>query len=171
MEPVARATLRLRSPAATHALGASLGRALRGGESVALTGPLGAGKTAFVKGVAFGLGIAADEVSSPTFALVQTYSGRLTLHHADLYRLATAAELYATGFFDLFAPDVVVAVEWSNRIAGAMPPDAVEFSFRHEAGDVRQLGVSAAPGSWVDGWLQALSREQIGDLEIVSLQR
>src|SRR5512145_3164524 len=111
-----------RSARATHALGARLGRLLRPGDVVALVGDLGAGKTQLVRGACAGAGVAPADVSSPTFAIVQTYRGRLPVHHADLYRLGDLDELYATGFMDLLGGEGAMLVEWADRIAGWLPP-------------------------------------------------
>ena len=94
---------------------------LKPGDVVLLSGELGAGKTAFVRGLAAGLGIDADAVSSPTFTLVHEYrGGRLTLYHADLYRLekAATAEL---GLEEMGVADGVVAVEWPDRLTHGLP--------------------------------------------------
>ncbi|HEY6097895.1 MAG TPA: tRNA (adenosine(37)-N6)-threonylcarbamoyltransferase complex ATPase subunit type 1 TsaE, partial [Anaeromyxobacter sp.] len=90
-----------RSARATHALGARLGRLLAPGDVVALVGDLGAGKTQLVRGACAGAAVPEDEVSSPSFAIVATYRGRIPVHHADLYRIADEDDLYGTGFGDL----------------------------------------------------------------------
>lgn len=111
----------------TFALGERLGALLRSGDFVGLTGELGAGKTVFARGVAQGAGADVSEVSSPTFAIVQTYAGRVALHHADLYRIATARELEGTGFFDLRDEGGAALVEWIDRVPEAAPPDWLEL--------------------------------------------
>ena len=90
-----------RSPAQTELIGEKLAAQLSGGEVIALYGGLGMGKTNFVRGLARGLGVE-EGVSSPTFALVNEYHGRLTLYHFDMYRVTTWEDLYSTGFFRLF---------------------------------------------------------------------
>jgi tRNA threonylcarbamoyladenosine biosynthesis protein TsaE len=115
------------SPEATHALGLKLGALLQPGDFVGLAGELGAGKTALVRGIAEGAGVPVSEVSSPTFTIVQTYAGRLPLHHADLYRLSSADELYATGFFDLLGEGAAV-VEWVDRVKIDVPMLRLELS-------------------------------------------
>jgi len=109
------------SVADTEACAAAVAATLRPGDVLLLSGDLGAGKTAFVRGLARGLGIDADEVSSPTFALVHEYrGGRLVLYHADLYRLtATAAE--DLGLDELGVRDGVLAIEWPDRVRHPMP--------------------------------------------------
>ena len=100
----------------TEQLAQALAGELRAGDVVLLSGPLGAGKTAFVRGLARGLGVDPDEVSSPTFTLIHEYrGGRLRLFHADLYRLgrAGAAEL---GLDELGIEDGVLAIEWPDRL-------------------------------------------------------
>src|SRR5207237_6258894 len=100
-----------RSERETEAAATRLATSLRPGDVVLLVGPLGAGKTAFVRGLAVGLGIDPAEVSSPTFTLVQEYRGRLTLQHADLYRVA-ASEVPDLALADLLTGDSLLAVEW-----------------------------------------------------------
>lgn len=102
----------------TTAAGEALGRELKPGEVVLLYGDLGAGKTAFVRGLAAGVGASAEEVSSPTFTIVQEYAGNAaTLYHVDLYRLE-AAEIDDLGLDDLVAGDGIVAIEWAERWRG-----------------------------------------------------
>ena len=144
MGPVATQELRSRSPEETRALGAALGRVLRAGDFVGLVGELGAGKTAFIRGVAEGAGVPAHEVSSPSFAIVQPYRGRaVTLHHADLYRLAGEDELYATGFYDLLEQGATL-VEWLDRVPRAAPEDFLRLGFEVLPDESRRIGVEAS---------------------------
>jgi tRNA threonylcarbamoyladenosine biosynthesis protein TsaE len=110
-----------RSEAETTAVARDLAANLRAGDVLLLRGQLGAGKTAFVRGLAQGLGVDPEEVSSPTFTLIHEYrGGRLTLYHVDLYRLErTAAE--DLGLEELGVRDGVLAIEWPDRLAHAMP--------------------------------------------------
>ncbi len=106
------------SEAETEAVAARLAGGLRGGEVIFLEGDLGAGKTAFVRGLARGLGAASDAVASPTFVIHTTYpcaSGRL-LHHADLYRLASELGARDIGLFDLPGERDILAIEWAARL-------------------------------------------------------
>jgi tRNA threonylcarbamoyladenosine biosynthesis protein TsaE len=106
----------------TAALASDLARGLGPGDLVLLYGDLGAGKTAFVRGLAAGLGADADEVSSPTFTLMQEYRGRVVLRHLDLYRIDSAEEIAELGL-DEAGADAVLAVEWAERLV-VQPPDA-----------------------------------------------
>jgi tRNA threonylcarbamoyladenosine biosynthesis protein TsaE len=135
---VARATVS-RSEAETAAVGESLAGRLRGGEVVLLFGDLGAGKTAFVRGMARGLGIDPADIVSPTFTLVQPHRGRLTLQHVDLYRLADD-EVADLALDELCADDVVLAVEWAERWLDA-PETAIAVKLTADGGDVRQIVV------------------------------
>lgn len=109
----------------TMEIGESLAKDCRGGEVFAFFGGLGMGKTAFIKGLAKGLGISAD-VTSPTFALVNEYkSEKFTLYHFDMYRINTWEDLYSTGYFDYLETDSILAVEWSENIENALPDGAV----------------------------------------------
>jgi tRNA threonylcarbamoyladenosine biosynthesis protein TsaE len=99
----------------TAAAGRELARTLGSGSIVLLSGELGAGKTAFVRGIAEGLGIDPVEVTSPTFTLVQEYRGRLTLYHVDLYRLKPT-EVDDLGLDEMTLAGGVTAIEWSDRL-------------------------------------------------------
>lgn len=119
----------------TEALGARLADALDGGRVVAFTGDLGAGKTAFVSGMARALGVE-EQVTSPTFTIVNEYEGgRLPLFHFDMYRLGGADELFHIGWEDYLARNGVCAVEWSENVAEAIEPDAVRVSILRGEGD------------------------------------
>jgi tRNA threonylcarbamoyladenosine biosynthesis protein TsaE len=111
-----------RSEDETRALARSLAATLGPGDVVLLSGSLGAGKTAFVRGLAAGLGADPDAVSSPTFTLVHEYrGGRVTLYHADLYRLDERAAVDDLGLEEMGAADGVLAVEWPERLSHIMP--------------------------------------------------
>jgi tRNA threonylcarbamoyladenosine biosynthesis protein TsaE len=128
------------SETATSAVGESLARSLRPGDVVLLFGDLGAGKTAFVRGMARGAGANPDDVSSPTFTLVQEYAGTsLTLYHVDLYRLEPA-EIDDLGLEDLVAGDGVVAIEWAERWDGR-PNDVVEVRIEDAGEDRRRIRI------------------------------
>jgi tRNA threonylcarbamoyladenosine biosynthesis protein TsaE len=127
-----------------QALGARLGRALRVGDVVALVGPLGAGKTTFVQGLARGVGVAAERhVASPTFALVNEHPGRVPLVHADLYRVNDRAELAELGLDDAF-DRAAVAIEWLDRFPDAAPADRLELTIALGADGARTVAARGA---------------------------
>ncbi|MBL0277578.1 MAG: tRNA (adenosine(37)-N6)-threonylcarbamoyltransferase complex ATPase subunit type 1 TsaE [Anaeromyxobacter sp.] len=137
MGPVASGAPRVlltRSAPATARLGRRLGALLASGDVVALVGDLGAGKTQLSRGACEGAGVAPGDVSSPTFAIVQTYRGRLPIHHADLYRVGDLDELYATGFMDLVGGEGALLVEWADRVAGWLPPEHLLVTLEEVAG-------------------------------------
>ncbi len=124
----------------TVGAGEQLGASLRPGDVVLLTGQLGAGKTAFVRGLARGVGAVADDVSSPTFTLIQEYSGgRATLHHVDLYRLQ-AVEVADLGLDELVSGGDIVAIEWAERW-DERPDDAIEVRIEDTGEDRRQIRI------------------------------
>ena len=128
------------SESETSAAGRELGRTLTSGTVILLTGDLGAGKTAFVRGIAQGLGISPEEVSSPTFTLIQEYrGGRLPLHHVDLYRLKPV-EVADLGLEDLVLDDGVTAVEWPDRWHDA-PEEALHVVFEIDEEDDRTIRI------------------------------
>ena len=125
----------------TAEVAASLATSLPAGSFVLLFGDLGAGKTAFVRGMASGLGIDPEEVSSPTFTLVQEYrGGRLTLYHVDLYRLGTA-EADDLGLDELAQADGVVAIEWAEKLEGAFP-GGTRVDIVDRGGDRREIRIT-----------------------------
>lgn len=132
--------------AETTRAGASLGASLQRGDVVLLYGELGAGKTAFVRGLAEGLGASPDEVSSPTFTLVQEYSGtRGTLYHVDLYRLE-AREVQDLGLEELVASDGIVAIEWAERWEDR-PDDVIEVWIEDAGEEKRSIRVNRPLGT------------------------
>ncbi|MBI4478003.1 MAG: tRNA (adenosine(37)-N6)-threonylcarbamoyltransferase complex ATPase subunit type 1 TsaE [Acidobacteria bacterium] len=132
-----------RSEAQTAAVARQLASALEPGTTVLLLGELGAGKTAFVRGLAEGLGLDSDQVSSPTFTLIQEYRGRTTLHHADLYRI-TSDEAEDLGLQELAGPHSIVAIEWAEKLLRP-PGKAVMVKIEDLGGDTRRITIQ--PGS------------------------
>ena len=122
------------SPDETEAEGEELGRGLRAGDLILLTGPLGAGKTTFVRGLARGAGSEA-QVASPTFQLVRIYPGRVQLAHVDLYRVKAAGELADLGLDELIDEGAVV-VEWGDRIEAKT---GRQITFETLGGDRRRI--------------------------------
>lgn len=126
----------------TEALATALAAELRGGEAILLHGELGAGKTAFVRGLARGLAADPAEVASPTFVLLTRYAGRLTLHHADLYRLADGGADRELGLEELPGPAGVLAVEWAERLSRRPWARSIDVTLEHAGGDSRRVRVS-----------------------------
>ena len=128
------------SPMETEAVGAALGRVLRAGSVVAYRGDLGAGKTAFTRGLARGLG-AKESVTSPTYTIVNEYlSGRLPLFHFDMYRLRSSEDLFDIGWEDYLERGGVCAVEWSENVDDAME-DAVFVTIEKTGEDSRRITI------------------------------
>ena len=122
------------SPEETEQLGEQLGRTLRPGSVVAYRGDLGMGKTAFTRGLARGLGCTC-RVTSPTFTIVNEYSGALPLFHFDMYRLDSSDDLFDIGWEDYLSRGGVCAVEWSERVEDALPDDTLWVSFARGDGE------------------------------------
>lgn len=119
----------------TEALGRALAQHLTPGTVVAFTGDLGAGKTAFVRGMAQGLGIS-QRVTSPTFTIVNEYEGPTPLFHFDMYRLSGSEDLFDIGWEDYLSRGGVCAVEWSEQVADALPEGTVYVTLtRHPEHD------------------------------------
>lgn len=129
------------TPQETEALGAKLSSRLKAGDVVALYGGLGMGKTAFVRGMAAGLGLDSTQVSSPTFALVNDYGGSPPLIHFDMYRISGWEDLYSTGFFDYMDAGAILAVEWSENIENALPEHSIRVSFSRLSDNQREIDI------------------------------
>jgi tRNA threonylcarbamoyladenosine biosynthesis protein TsaE len=126
----------------TMAAGRALGERVAGGTTVLLSGDLGAGKTAFVRGLAVALGVDPAEVSSPTFTLVHEHRGRLTLYHVDLYRLSPT-EAGELGLEEMSRASSLIAVEWAERLPHPVA-GAVQVQIEIEADDVRRITIRGA---------------------------
>jgi len=124
----------------TERAGAELAQRLRPGDVVALYGGLGAGKTAFVRGLAAGLGVR-GRVTSPTYTIVNEYEGRMALFHFDMYRLGSADELFEIGWEEYLSRGGVCAVEWSENIEGALPEDAVKVFLSADGEHTRRIEI------------------------------
>jgi tRNA threonylcarbamoyladenosine biosynthesis protein TsaE len=130
-----------RSEAETAAVAWELAAGFQGGEVVLLTGELGAGKTAFVRGLARGLGADPEEVASPTFVLLTAYPGRLVLHHADLYRLRGDGDERELGLEELPGPAGVLAIEWAERLRETPWGKSVRVELSHAGDDQRTIRI------------------------------
>lgn len=124
----------------TEAIGEKLGASINAGDIVALYGGLGCGKTAFVRGLARGLGISA-RVVSPTFTIVNEYNGPIPLFHFDMYRLSSADELFDIGWEDYLNRRGVCAVEWSENVSDALT-GAITVNIEHLGADERRITIT-----------------------------
>ncbi len=140
---------------------------------VALEGPLGAGKTVFVKGLGEGLGLDPAGIASPTFVIASEYPARdgLRLAHVDLYRVESAAELESAGFLDLLEPGALLAVEWADRLPEALPADRLAIRIERPDGAgapterlLNAVALGAVARAALERWREAL--ETAGDVEV-----
>lgn len=126
----------------TFALGQFIGRGLKGGELLLLEGELGLGKTVLVKGIADGLGIDADEVTSPSYTLVHEYDGgRFAMFHVDLYRLDAIEEIGSLGLEDIMSAGGVIVVEWGDKLPTYLRRGATTIQFRDMGEGSRQIEI------------------------------
>lgn len=122
------------------ALGAELGKSLKPGSVICFEGELGAGKTTFVKGLVQGMsGVAAEKVVSPTFVYLNSYGD---VHHFDLYRLSGVDEFFSLGFEEFLRGEGMCCIEWSERIASIIPPEAIKVSLAHKTEGSREISIS-----------------------------
>ena len=135
------------SPEETIELGRRIGSQLKGGEVIAVCGPLGSGKTHLIKGIAAGAGAQdCKDITSPTFVIVNEYSGRLDIYHIDAYRLKSVAEFEMLGFDDFCYPQSVVLVEWADKVESALQAvDYTRTELSHADRTKRKIRISNAP--------------------------
>lgn len=160
MQRAGSALFRLDNLAATHRLGAAIGKRLRAGDLVTLAGDLGAGKTELVRGIAAGMNLA-TQVSSPTFALIHEHSGPITLIHVDAYRLSAGGDLSDAGLDDYLRGQNVVVVEWPDRIEEVLPAErlAMELAEPASAGNAARVLTAQAAGERYAALLAEILRE------------
>ena len=136
-------TFTTHDPAQTIALGEQIGKRIKGGEVIAYSGGLGVGKTTITRGISIGMGLG-DEVTSPTFALVNEYAGKeRSLCHFDMYRISGALDLETTGFYDYLDGNNVLAVEWSENIADELPDDCIKIHIERTDDSTRVITITA----------------------------
>jgi tRNA threonylcarbamoyladenosine biosynthesis protein TsaE len=145
--------LRSSSLAATQAVAAAVARHVRRGDVVVLAGEMGAGKTAFAQGFGQGMGVD-DPVTSPTFNLVHSHpAGKLTLHHADLYRLSTQHEVADLGLAELAESDGVVVIEWGDVVANSLGDHLlVQLDIDPDDEQIRHLTITPVGREWAARW-------------------
>jgi len=136
-----------RSPEETIELGQKLGSQFKGGEVVAICGPLGSGKTHLIKGIAAGIGAKdSKSVNSPTFVIVNQYLGRLDIYHIDAYRLDSVSEFEMLGFDDFCYPDSVVLIEWADKVEAALISiDYIKIELEHSGTTTRTIHIKNTP--------------------------
>ncbi len=125
----------------TIALGEKIGSRLKGGDIIAYRGGLGVGKTTITHGIAKGMGLK-DDVSSPTFALVNEYRGQTNLYHFDMYRINGGLDLETTGFYDYMDSDSVLAIEWSENIANELPDNVITITITRIDDETREIEIN-----------------------------
>lgn len=152
----AKRTLRSEGPNDTFKLGKVFGLKAISGGVIALIGPLGAGKTRFVQGLASGLGIPSSNVNSPTYSLVHLHNdGRLPLCHVDLYRLSHSDEIESLGIEDDLESDGVAAIEWADKGLAILPPGRIILEINDEDGDQREIVLQGSDTKHRD-WIEAV---------------
>ena len=132
-----------RSADETERVGERLGRRLVPGDVVALSGELGAGKTCFIRGLARGLGVT-QGVSSPTFVIVNQYTGRMPVFHIDAYRTESLTELLDIGFDEYVSGDSVTVIEWSDKLEPLLPPAAIRVRISGLGDEPRTIRIDAS---------------------------
>ncbi len=135
-------------PLRTEELARSLAQLLQPGDVISLEAPLGGGKTTFVRGLATGLGVNEDEVSSPTFVIWQIYAGRLRLHHLDAYRLSSTEELEEIGLPETLAGQDVVVLEWPGVAEPLLPGDRLHVRIEYGTGEEERTLDFEGRGNW-----------------------
>ncbi|MCB0981056.1 MAG: tRNA (adenosine(37)-N6)-threonylcarbamoyltransferase complex ATPase subunit type 1 TsaE [Acidimicrobiaceae bacterium] len=146
--------LRARSLADTHAIAAALAAVSRRGDLIVLAGEMGAGKTAFAKGFGQALGVT-EPITSPTFTLVHSYDtpGKLTLHHADIYRLSTQHEVADLALAELLEYDGIVLLEWGDVVARSLGEHLlVQLDADPDDEDARDITLSGSGRAWAERW-------------------
>ena len=124
----------------TRLVAAGLAKSLRAGDVVALFGDLGAGKTEFVRGLCAALGVDSDQVSSPTFTIVNEYEGKdVSVYHFDAYRIKSEDEFFEFGYQEYFGGEGICFVEWAERVESLLPDDAIRIRFEHVGSQVRRI--------------------------------
>jgi len=123
------------------AVGKRLGSLLSPGDVIFLTGELGAGKTCFVKGIADGLGIKGSSITSPTFIIVNEYTGKIPLYHIDLYRIGVAGEFHSAGLEEYIYGQGVAAIEWADKAPELLDECRITVSFSYAGEFEREIEI------------------------------
>lgn len=146
-------TLLLKSLADTLAFGIFLGQTAQPGDVICLDGDLGAGKTTLTQAIALGLEVpAGDYVTSPSFAILHEYQGRIPLYHMDFYRLSDAAEIADLGLDEYFSLSGLTVLEWCERAGDLVPKTRLKINLSIGPDESRQLICDPGIGSWQERW-------------------
>jgi tRNA threonylcarbamoyladenosine biosynthesis protein TsaE len=146
------------SPEQTHRIGEILGSLLGPGDLLCLYGDLGAGKTNFAFGIARGLAVREQYITSPTFTFVNEYAGRVPLYHIDLYRLKDPSELEGIGFEEYISSDGVTVIEWAERAEDELPEERLSVYLSYVDEHSREIGF-LAEGERYEKLLDKLKKE------------
>ena len=153
--------VRVFSKEETKKLGSFLATQLKPGDIIDLSGDLGAGKTFFTRSIAEAMGVSEEEISSPTFSLVQEYDGRIKLYHCDFYRLKNWDEVEDIGIYDWLGKDNISILEWASRFSEFLPEDYLKISItRGENEEGRIFEFSPVGETWkvrIEEWKNQLS--------------
>ncbi len=122
----------------TLKVGEAIGKKLKKGDIISLTGPLGAGKTVIIKGIAKSLNIE-EEITSPSFTIISQYNGRLKLYHIDLYRIDNILEIEDLGFEEILYSDGVTAIEWGEKAESLLPDETIKISINIGQNQTREI--------------------------------
>ncbi len=131
----------------TRRIAADFARTLQGNEKICLTGPLGAGKTTFVRGFVEAFGISSRDVQSPTFTLVREYGKHKKIYHVDLYRLEKEDEIIEAGTHELLGSNELVLIEWADRLVKFHPVPSIRISLTHEENETRIISIETIEGA------------------------
>ncbi len=144
-----KATFSTNSQEETRALGKLIGAKLKAGDTIALTGKLGSGKTCFVQGIADGLGISPDNyVRSPSFVIMNVYQGSIPLYHLDLYRLQNGGEIQDMGLDEYIFSDGVSIIEWAEKAPYLFKDMSLNMNFHYEDENRRMISITGNGNRW-----------------------
>jgi tRNA threonylcarbamoyladenosine biosynthesis protein TsaE len=155
---------RLAGEEATLALGRYLGRRAGPGDVILLEGELGAGKTVLAKGVARGLGLDPEAITSPTFTLINEHPARLTMYHVDLYRLNEDSDFQAEGVMDVLDAGGLAVVEWAERLGAGRPAGGLTVRLQVAGEADRLVSLTDDNGRWLD---RAALADLVDDMQLM----
>jgi len=141
--PKSSLTIQTQSAEETKTLGETLAKSLPKGSIVCLYGELGSGKTTMVKGMARGLKLKEDDVTSPTFVLMNIYEGKQTMHHFDFYRIEHVRDLDAIGYEEFIYSDAISVIEWPQKMKQYLPKEYLKVELKPKKGNLRSIRISS----------------------------